>query len=146
MAVIDLHDFNRQTYRFEYVRREFLGEVRCLVFDVAPINRAQPGKFIGRIWVEDRDDSIVRFNGTYMPAPPPRALTPERYFHFDSWRVNVGAGNVGARANLHRRGARVRRIATGRPASRRSRASGIMRGAANQLDELTSILIEANRP
>ena len=37
MAVIDLHDFNRQTYRFEYVRREFLGEVRCLVFDVAPL-------------------------------------------------------------------------------------------------------------
>ncbi len=34
MAVIDLQDFNRQTYSFEYVRREFLGEVRCLVFDV----------------------------------------------------------------------------------------------------------------
>src|ERR1700733_6270603 len=32
MAVVDLQDFNRQTYSFEYVRREFLGEVRCLVF------------------------------------------------------------------------------------------------------------------
>ena len=48
MAVIDLHDFNRQTYRFEYVRREFLGEVRCLVFDVAPLDRQQAGKFVGR--------------------------------------------------------------------------------------------------
>src|SRR5579863_628485 len=63
MAVIDLEDFNRRTYRFEYVHREFLGEIRCLVFDVAPVNRQQPGKFVGRIWVEDRDNSIVRFNG-----------------------------------------------------------------------------------
>ena len=66
MAVLDLHDFNRRTYRFEYVRREFLGEVRCLVFDVTPLNRQAPGKFVGRIWVEDRDDAIVRFNGTYV--------------------------------------------------------------------------------
>src|SRR5258706_2080805 len=48
MAVVDLRDFNRDTYRFEYVRREFLGEVRCLVFDVAPIHREAPGKFVGR--------------------------------------------------------------------------------------------------
>jgi hypothetical protein len=90
MAVIDLQDFNRQTYNFEYVRREFLGEVRCLVFDVSPRNRTQPGKFVGRIWVEDQDNSIVRFNGTYVPAPLQKGITPEQYFHFDSWRVNAG--------------------------------------------------------
>ena len=39
MAFPDLHDFNRQTYSFEFVRREFLGEVRCLVFDVAPLRK-----------------------------------------------------------------------------------------------------------
>ena len=67
MTVMDLHEFNRKTYTFEFVRQEFLGDVRCMVFDVAPIDRKQPGKFLGRIWVEDRDDSIVRFkaNGTY---------------------------------------------------------------------------------
>src|SRR5665213_1229627 len=90
MAVIDLRDFNRQTYRFEYVRREFLGDVRCLVFDVAPVNRQQAGKFVGRMWVEDRDDAIVRFNGTYVQAPMPKSARAERYFHFDSWRVNAG--------------------------------------------------------
>ena len=45
--------------------------------------RGQVGKFIGRIWVEDRDDSIVRFNGTYIQPPPAkrhsrRALLPFR--------------------------------------------------------------------
>ena len=39
MAFPDLHDFNRETYSFEFVRREFLGEVRCLVFDVAPVHK-----------------------------------------------------------------------------------------------------------
>jgi hypothetical protein len=92
MAVPDLHDFNRQVYHFEYVRREFLGEVRCLVFDVEPLNRLQPGKFIGRIWVEDRDAAVVRFNGTYIPAAPPKGALPELYFHFDSWRVHASAG------------------------------------------------------
>src|SRR6185369_6967699 len=90
MAVIDLHDFNRRTYRFEYVRREFLGDIRCLVFDVAPVNRQQAGKFVGRMWVEDRDDAIVRFNGTYVQPPPLKSARAERYFHFDSWRVNAG--------------------------------------------------------
>src|SRR5271170_2133798 len=53
MSVIDLHEFNRQTYAFEYVRREFLGEVRCLVFDVSPIHRDEAGRFVGRIWAEE---------------------------------------------------------------------------------------------
>ncbi len=91
MSIIDLHDFNRQTYAFEYVRREFLGEVRCLVFDVKPII-PMPGKFLGRIWVEDRDDSVVRFNGTYIQAPEAKGTVVEHYFHFDSWRVNVLPG------------------------------------------------------
>jgi hypothetical protein len=41
---------NRQNYDFTFVRREFLGDVRCLVFDVAPKNSAGTGRFIGRIW------------------------------------------------------------------------------------------------
>ena len=63
---------------------EFLGEVRCLVFDVSPRDKKAPGRFIGRIWVEDRDYHIVRFNGTYTNSSSSRL-----YFHFDSWRVCV---------------------------------------------------------
>src|SRR2546421_5329427 len=62
MTLLDASNFNRRTYTFEYVRREFLGDVRCLVFDVAPIDKTVPGQFVGTIWVEDKDDRIVRFN------------------------------------------------------------------------------------
>src|SRR6267154_6765584 len=55
MIYLDLNGFDRQHYKIEYVRREFLGEVRCLVFDVDPLPKAGKGRFVGRIWVEDQD-------------------------------------------------------------------------------------------
>ncbi len=145
MAVIDLTDFNRQTYNFEYVRREFLGEVRCLVFDVTPRNRTQPGKFVGRIWVEDRDDSIVRFNGIYVQAPPAKGTTPERYFHFDSWRVNVGEAKwVPAQIYVEEEGVAG---ADGKPGTPRFKAQtriwDYAAAPTNKLDELTSILVDS---
>src|SRR5262249_2516694 len=36
MIYLDMNGFDRSHYNFSYVRREFLGEVRCLVFDVDP--------------------------------------------------------------------------------------------------------------
>jgi hypothetical protein len=145
MAVVDLQDFNRQTYNFEYVRREFLGEVRCLVFDVSPRNRIQPGKFVGRIWVEDHDNAIVRFNGTYIPFPPQKGATPERYFHFDSWRVNVAPATwVPAQIYVEEQGSAGE---GGRAATPRFKAqTRIWDYAAapmNKMDELTSILIDS---
>ncbi len=145
MAVIDLQDFNRQTYNFEYVRREFLGEVRCLVFDVQPRNRAQAGKFVGRIWVEDRDNSIVRFNGTYVQAPPQKGTTPERYFHFDSWRVNVGEAMwVPAQIYVEEEGAAGEGGKAGTPRFKaQTRIWDYAAAPLNKLDELTSILIDS---
>jgi hypothetical protein len=86
MAVID-QDFQRKYYDFAYVRREFLGELRCIVVDVTPKKDAGRGRFLGRIWIEDQDYNIVRFNGTYSPHP--RA---SYYLHFDSWRQNLRPG------------------------------------------------------
>ncbi len=145
MAVVDLLDFNRQTYNFEYVRREFLGEVRCLVFDVSPRNRAQPGKFVGRIWVEDRDHSIVRFNGTYVQAQAAKSGAPERYFHFDSWRVNVGeAVWVPAQIYVEEEGAAGEEGKAGMPRFKaQTRIWDYAAAPANKLEELTSILIES---
>jgi len=88
MVVLD-QDFQRKYYDFTFVRREFLGEIRCLVIDVAPKKDAGKGRFLGRIWVEDQDYNIVRFNGTYYPHP--RA---SYYLHFDSWRQNLRPGGV----------------------------------------------------
>ena len=85
MIYLDMNGFDRDHYKFEYVGREFLGEVRCLVFDVNPLPKAGKGRFVGRIWVEDQDYNIVRFNGAYGGG----SLT-NNYFNFESWRMNVG--------------------------------------------------------
>ena len=49
MIFIDTNGFDKQHYKFDYVRREFLGEVRCLVFDVTPLKKTGKGRFLGRI-------------------------------------------------------------------------------------------------
>src|SRR6266542_1116535 len=86
MAVIDMQHFDRAHYKFVDHPREFPGTVRCLVFDVTPTGKGH-GQFMGRIWVEDRDFNIDRFNGTYIhPAEG------SEFLHFDSWRVNVSNG------------------------------------------------------
>jgi hypothetical protein len=87
MIFADRDDFDRGHYSFKYVRREFLGDVRCLVFDVTPKKDAGKGRFLGRIWVEDQDYNIVRLNGTYAPRP-----RNAFYFHMDSWRLNLIPG------------------------------------------------------
>ena len=85
MIYLDMYGFDRQHYNFEFVRREFLGEVRCLVFDVDPVRKNDKGRFVGRIWVEDQDYHIVRFNGAYGGSS-----LISNYFNFDSWRTNAG--------------------------------------------------------
>jgi Peptidase family M48 len=87
MIFIDTSGFDQQHYKFDYVRREFLGEVRCLVFDVTPLPKSGKGRFLGRIWVEDQDFNVVRFNGGYGGGGH-----SSWYFHFDSWRTNIQPG------------------------------------------------------
>ena len=87
MIYADRTDFDRSHYQFHYIRREFLGDVRCLVFDVTPQKGAGRGRFQGRMWVEDQDYNIVRLNGTYTSAP-----RNSYFFHMDSWRLNLIPG------------------------------------------------------
>lgn len=86
MVMLD-DDFQKRFYTLTFVRREFLGETRCLVIDVQPKENAGKGRFLGRIWVEDQDYNIVRFNGTYSPH-----ASTSYYLHFDSWRLNMRPG------------------------------------------------------
>lgn len=80
----DLEHFDRSNYTFEYVRFENLGDVRCVVADVKPRGTKDNRGFMGRIWFEDENASIVRFTGAYTAEP-----FDKRAFHFDSWRVNT---------------------------------------------------------
>lgn len=86
MVVVD-QDFQKRNYDFAFVRREFLGEVRCLVIDVHPKEDQREPRFLGRIWVDDQDYNIVRFNGTYESKKE-----NGYFFHFDSWRLNLRPG------------------------------------------------------
>src|SRR6202046_430631 len=88
MIYVDTQGFDRQHYQFDYVRREFLGEVRCVVFDVTPLPKSGKGRFKGRIWAEDQGFTIVRFNGVYTPVAGINGFN----LHFDSWRLNVQPG------------------------------------------------------
>jgi len=87
MIYADRDDFNRKTYDFKYVHREFLGDVRCIVFDVSAKKGTGNGRFRGRVWVEDQDYNIVRLNGFYEPRP-----RNAYFFHMDSWRLNLIPG------------------------------------------------------
>jgi hypothetical protein len=91
MMFLDPHGFDTQHYVFSFVRREFVGSVRTWVYDVQPNSKVKgSGRFFGRIWVEDQDGNIVRFNGTF--TSPKEEQSSKFYFHFDSWRMNVQPG------------------------------------------------------
>jgi hypothetical protein len=145
MAMIDASSFNRKTYKFDYMRREFLGDVRCLVFDVAPLRTGDPGRFVGRIWVEDQTYFIVRANGTYN-----KKVEDEMYFHFDSWRDNPSPG-VWVPAITYIEDAvsldEPEAAQSARPIrfKAQTRIWSYESPTHNRLEELTSILVEAGR-
>jgi Peptidase family M48 len=93
MAAPDWRLLDRRRYEFKFVRREFLGDARCFVFDVKPIRDSRDG-FSGRIWIEDRDYNIVRFNGINRSTDQTLSTFFRRplSFHVDGWRVNVLPG------------------------------------------------------
>jgi hypothetical protein len=94
MIYVDRGEFDKAHYRFEYRGRKFLGEVRCHVFDVFPAPKVRGARFVGQIWVEDQDFTVVRINGKYAPAVhfSWKTFEDEYYLHFDSWRTNVKSG------------------------------------------------------
>ena len=140
MVIPDAYDFNRETYEFEYVRREFLGDVRALVFDMGPKDSAAAGKFRGRIWVEDREYNIVRFNGTYTMSK-----ASSLFFHFDSWRVNTAPG-IWMPAFVYVEDAGLGPKKTKKRFKAQTRLWGYNSFRNTKLDELTEILIEAEDP
>jgi hypothetical protein len=93
MLAPDWRALDKKRYEFKYVRREFQGESRCFVFDVRPVRDGKDG-FIGRIWIEDRDYTLVRFNGVNRSTDQTLSGLFKRTlsFHMDSWRVNVMPG------------------------------------------------------
>jgi hypothetical protein len=144
MIYLDTNGFDRQHYKFEYVRREFLGEVRCMVFDIEPLPKAGKRRFVGRIWVEDHDYHIVRFNGSYGTAS-----SGSYYFDFDSWRMNVGP-NLWVPAYVYVQDGSVRNAKARNLGFKAFRAQtrlwGYHVGHVGAEQELSKILVDAPAP
>jgi Peptidase family M48 len=144
MIYVDVYGFDRAHYKIEYLRREFLGEVRCLVFDVDPLKKDDKGRFVGRIWVEDQDYHIVRFNGAYGGSS-----LISNYFNFDSWRTNTGK-NLWLPAFIYSEEGNVRDPKTkslGFKAFRaQTRLWGYDLGQTGEAQELSKVLVEAPIP
>src|SRR5579863_8239189 len=141
MIYLDTNGFDKQHYKFDYVRREFLGEVRTLVFDVTPLPKAGKGRFMGRIWVEDQDYHIVRFNGAYTGS-----TRTNYYFHFDSWRVNA-AKNQWLPAFVYSEEGDVHYAITKKLMFKaQTRLWGYNLGEAREEQELSKVLVEAQTP
>jgi hypothetical protein len=141
MIYLDNNGLDTQNYNFDYVRREFLGEVRTLVFDITPKKKAGKGRFIGRIWVEDQEYTIVRFNGSYSG----RAFS-DLNFHFDSWRVNAGP-NLWLPAFIYSEESTSALPIVKAPTYKaQTRLWGYDAGRSRQEQELSQVLIESTSP
>ncbi len=141
MIYLDNNGLDTQNYHFDYVRREFLGEVRTLVFDVTPERKAPKGRFVGRIWVEDKDYTIVRFNGSYSG----RNKSNET-FHFDSWRVNAGP-DLWLPAFIYSEQKTVAYpLSKAQTYKAQTRLWGYNAGASRVEEELSKVLIESATP
>jgi hypothetical protein len=141
MIYPDADGLDTRNYNFQYVRREFLGEVRTLVFDITPTKKAGRGRFMGRIWVEDEAFTIVRFNGSYSGN-----ADFSRKFHFESWRVNSGP-NLWLPALIYSEQNAPKYLLTGAVWSKaQTRLWGYNIGRASEEQELSKVMIESQRP
>jgi hypothetical protein len=90
IMVPDWKQLRPERYEYKFVKRDFLGAVRCLVYDVKALNSEDSG-FVGRVYLEDRSWNIVRFTG--INSNVDRLFSTLRCensrFRIDSWRVNV---------------------------------------------------------
>lgn len=141
LIYLDNDGLSAQNYNFDYVHREFLGEVRTLVFDVTPRKKNAKGRFLGRIWVEDQDFTIVRFNGTYSGHE-----FSNLRFHFDSWRVNAGP-NLWLPAFIYsEENTASYPLARAHTYKAQTRLWGYDVGKSHEEQELSQVLVESASP
>ena len=90
VMVPDWKQLGPERYEYKFVGPTFLGAVRCLVYDVKPLNPEGDG-FTGRIYLEDKSWNIVRFTGmnTSVDKLFIALRAKNSRFRIDSWRVNV---------------------------------------------------------
>lgn len=139
MQMVYIPGFDKDNYDLKFLHQEFLGDIRTMVFDVSPKPKVKGPHFVGRIWVEDQDYTIVRYNGTYEPQ---RLLN--FFFHFDSWRLNVRPG-IWVPAFIYSEESDARYALFRRLAMRsQTRLWGYSLKLPSEGDELTSVRVDSS--
>ena len=73
-------------YDFKYMGQEQLDELQTYVFDVAPKvlpKKVSERRFVGRIWVDDKDLQIVKVRGRAVPQGE------QRFPEFETYRQQI---------------------------------------------------------
>ena len=73
MVILDT-DFQKRYYKFTFVRREFLGEVRCLVIDVEPRADSGMARFLGESGSRIRTTTWFASTAPILPTPGPATI------------------------------------------------------------------------
>ena len=97
MVVLD-SDFQKKYYNFTFVRREFLGELRCLVIDVQPKEGQKTARFHGQDLGRRPGLQHRPLQRKLLPAAQDQFLLPLRQL-----APEHAPGNVAAGLCLHRR-------------------------------------------
>jgi len=141
MIYVDNDGLSTEKYKFDFVRSETLGEVGTFVFDVTPVQTDAKGRFVGRIWVEDQDFTIVRFAGSYSGHDQKNLK-----FHFDTWRVN-GGPNLWLPAFIYsEETTETFPVAKSQTFKSQTRLWGYNSGQSHQEQELSQLRVEAAAP
>jgi hypothetical protein len=94
MAFIDRTDFNRRNYDFSFGSRVCFEDACVYIFDFTPAANSHGQRFLGRIWIEDRNFNIIRFSGIFVPERhfSGRKVENVRNLPFDSRRTQLSSG------------------------------------------------------
>ena len=95
MILPDARGLDRNVYDYQFIAAGISGRCPLPAVPGGAQERIGHGRFLGRIWVEDQDYNIVRFNGSFVN--PARSGI---FMHMDSWRQNVQARSVAALAKF----------------------------------------------
>lgn len=110
------------------------------------IGRTEISVALSKIMERKAPDLALAANDIlYVQPPPTRGAVAERYFHFDSWRVNVAESLwVPAQIYIEEQASAGRRIDGAMPHFKaQTRFWDYAATASRKVDELTSILIES---
>jgi hypothetical protein len=135
MILINEDGFDEEKDHLQFVQKEFLGDVRCLVFDV---RTKASNRFTGRIWVEDEGYNVVRFNGVKGNSGGSKI-----YFHQDSWRQNLGGRWLPV--YVYSEETDLRSLTGKVNFKAQTRLWGYNLGRPQQEDERTSLVVESDK-